>query len=703
MVVGATALGVTAAISAADAGIPVTLIEQEPVLFPSIHLTREILGPSPEEWPYTTSLPRFPLSTETGEGKDIAVVWTNQIGQFIKRNHLLAVSCSRRVSAMEFIPRSSHPYGVDAVRVSFDREGTDLVAGAILWAQDLRWQDEVREIRQGYEGRVIFQGQPSWGPFDLTQVQLRLPSARVLISGGGDMSAEDYIAVTTGMTHVVLARGLGIPQRLMAQLERAAHHADNWLNQTGPEVRFLAALDATCHDLANSALEIDAVSRGLEQIVLPLAAHARLIHRGPLLLTEDWLGRFLISLVSKHVRRMYGHEAVLPNVFIKDIRPAASDPHECIDHRTGWAAGAYSGDLPVDLDCTGRDHEVVLEGSDKLEGRPDGTYNLILVRHGFRGGLIGNLNLRSSTARSFGGPVRRHRRQRPSERPITEVLQPDRSLVLLLGASIWPKMGLAEEPSYRRSARFIQEYVTNSTGLAIPERRILDLFDSLKPTHEQLIEIQDFIATTATADDITDVLIYAISHGDVPRPPNDRLHVVLRDTRRDMVFATGMQVSSLAATLDTVAPKLRRFAIFDCCYSGEVALAFMAPDRSEAVAREMAADFGVARTGTLLFCSSSGDRASYAYPGDEFTLFTGAMAKILKNGLPQGGDAFTFHELREAVGEEVRRAQGPMPQMHVGKRHYDGALDDLRAFPNAVHFAWRGSQTSADPQKEENA
>jgi hypothetical protein len=87
------------------------------------------------------------------------------------------------------------------------------------------------------------------------------------------------------------------------------------------------------------------------------------------------------------------------------------------------------------------------------------------------------------------------------------------------------------------------------------------------------------------------------------------------------------------------------------------ARAFMAGDQADSVAREIAVDFGVARTGTLLFCSTSGDRASYAYPEEEFVLFAGAIATVLKNGVPHGGDAITFHELRDAVNAADARRE----------------------------------------------
>src|SRR5260370_41503374 len=92
-------------------------------------------------------------------------------------------------------------------------------------------------------------------------------------------------------------------------------------------------------------------------------------------------------------------------------------------------------------------------------------------------------------------------------------------LAVILGASHFPDaVMLAEGPAFYMSAADVREYLTQQSGLAIPRRNILSLFDDSRSPTDQIIEIAKFLSRRSLelkneSSRVEDLLIYYVGHG----------------------------------------------------------------------------------------------------------------------------------------------------------------------------------------------
>jgi hypothetical protein len=77
---------------------------------------------------------------------------------------------------------------------------------------------------------------------------------------------------------------------------------------------------------------------------------------------------------------------------------------------------------------------------------------------------------------------------------VMEDHRPARMLAILLGASTFPNApGLAESRAFHKSAADVKEYFWDESGLSLPMRNVLSLFDDSRPPSDQLVEIASFL------------------------------------------------------------------------------------------------------------------------------------------------------------------------------------------------------------------
>src|SRR6516225_362685 len=87
---------------------------------------------------------------------------------------------------------------------------------------------------------------------------------------------------------------------------------------------------------------------------------------------------------------------------------------------------------------------------------------------------------------------------------------PATTLVVLLGASEYPRKPAWTNPVLRTSAAAVRGYVTSSDGFGLAAAQVLDLFDSALDQVRQLLAIEQFLAAAGHARDL---ILYYIGHG----------------------------------------------------------------------------------------------------------------------------------------------------------------------------------------------
>jgi hypothetical protein len=282
---------------------------------------------------------------------------------------------------------------------------------------------------------------------------------------------------------------------------------------------------------------------------------------------------------------------------------------------------------------------------------------------------------------------------------MSRLLKSSATMAVILGAQDWSLAGLGKAPSFRRSAAYFHKYLLMPPpeGLGLEPDLVLNLFDDPTPASEQLTRIrevvQELIPERKDAEKpIEDILIYYVGHGSCNA--SRHLHLLVKDSRQGLEEDSSIGTPALARLLKVVAARQRRVLVLDCCFS-EAAASAVGAMRPADELNKTVADVAVAdlqqelqapEFGTLLFCSSPRSKASIGIPTAERTLFTGALLRVLQDGMSKDTDMFSFSDLAERVFTQMKMDYGndpppPRPALHQPDQRCGNMLM-LPAFPN---------------------
>lgn len=269
--------------------------------------------------------------------------------------------------------------------------------------------------------------------------------------------------------------------------------------------------------------------------------------------------------------------------------------------------------------------------------------------------------------------------------------RPETTLAVILGASEFPKAKdtLEPSPSFKRSAEAFRDYLLSQDGLGLDKNNVLDLFDTAVPSSDIDEQLRDFlrdrISTKSNGEKcVQDLIVYYVGHGGFTQSGTD-YYLALRGTRLDNPLQTGYPVRSLATTLKTYAQKVRRFVIFDSCFSASAYAAFQASGPVQ-VALQQTLDVLPPEKGTALLCASGPRNPAKAPPDARYTMFSGALLDVLHEGDAAEPEYLTFQSLSEAVQQRIRAEyedEAVRPEVHFPDQP-QGSIGKLPLFPNAV-------------------
>ena len=228
-------------------------------------------------------------------------------------------------------------------------------------------------------------------------------------------------------------------------------------------------------------------------------------------------------------------------------------------------------------------------------------------------------------------------------------------LVVFLGASEFPNASqqFAANPAFNNSAADLRDYFKDRAGLSVPERNIEWLFDDSRSPADQLAHIAQFLQARgqeleSNGGQVSDLMIYYVGHGLFTR--NDQTYcLAIRSTNTGIEGASSIRVADLAALIKDRATFLRRFLIFDCCFSAATLAEFQS---SQAAAVNLKRE--LPSRGTALFCSSSAHKASLSPQGLPRTMFSDALITVLREGNKNFGPRLSLSDLGDAVRQYLR-------------------------------------------------
>ncbi len=252
----------------------------------------------------------------------------------------------------------------------------------------------------------------------------------------------------------------------------------------------------------------------------------------------------------------------------------------------------------------------------------------------------------------------------------------DGSLIaILIGAQEFPKHSALDKKSFGLSNDAILGYIQDY--LSLGAEQILNLFDDPASVIELDERIIDFLSKYFNAKNI---IVFYIGHGGFLL--NREYYLTTRCTAKGREHTTGLRISTLAHTLSSFIGEKNLFLILDCCFAGEAVRDFQSAELAEIVdARTFDA---LPQAGTALLVASSKDEPAIAPNDQQYTMFSEALLKVLREGIPGKPERLTLHEVAVATQAYIKAKYGGLgvrPEVH-SPRQRGINIADLQIFPN---------------------
>jgi hypothetical protein len=266
---------------------------------------------------------------------------------------------------------------------------------------------------------------------------------------------------------------------------------------------------------------------------------------------------------------------------------------------------------------------------------------------------------------------------------------PQTTLAIVTGASVFKRSpDLAQGKRFKDSADDFLAYLRDPDGFSLPEKNLLNLFDSDDDPDSLLEQIEIFlddrVKQLAPDGGPQDLLLYYLGHGGFTTDNKYRLAV--GRTRAGSEDTSSIRMGDLARTIKNKAGQIRKYLILDCCFAAEAFKYFQSTRQSspgEAAQVELR-DALAPATGTTMLCSSSAIETSKAPEEEKYTMFSGALLQTLRDGIPRSKRRITMAQLGEAVASFIRQQykEGAVRPQVLSPDQRDDELKDIPLFPN---------------------
>ena len=243
-----------------------------------------------------------------------------------------------------------------------------------------------------------------------------------------------------------------------------------------------------------------------------------------------------------------------------------------------------------------------------------------------------------------------------------------------------------DSPAFKNSANRFKQYILSNNGFGLPDKNLLDLFDSEIGKTDQIKQLSNFLKKRSSVEPKpTDILIYYIGHGGFDRDVSSDYYLALRVTREGVEHATSFPIRDLAAILKQDARRLRRYVILDSCFSAAAYTAFQSTGPLE-VAKQKSLQHLPTR-GTSLLCASGPRDPAKILSDSEYTLFSNYLLQVLETGDADEGEMLSLSQVGELTKDlildsnldDIARPQVLSPSQD------QGAIANLPLFPNLAH------------------
>ena len=193
-------------------------------------------------------------------------------------------------------------------------------------------------------------------------------------------------------------------------------------------------------------------------------------------------------------------------------------------------------------------------------------------------------------------------------------------------------------------------------GFGIPPDDVYYLFDAHQTATLIISYISKFLRERTSQlkeedQPAQDLIIYYVGHGNFRETTNE-YYLLIRSTQPPDLYLSSIPIQSLAKALHEEARFLRRYIILDSCFSAAAYASFQSAPIE--VAYQNVTEF-LPEVGTALLCSSNRHVPSLAPPDLEYTMFSGALIEVLRQGDANLPAYFSIQDLYSIIREKIRK------------------------------------------------
>jgi hypothetical protein len=266
--------------------------------------------------------------------------------------------------------------------------------------------------------------------------------------------------------------------------------------------------------------------------------------------------------------------------------------------------------------------------------------------------------------------------------------------LVILGASEFRSDRFHSNPSFLRSKEAFKGAVIAS---GIPSDRVLDLFNTKVLAGPLADRIDAFMRLHQP---ITDVIIYYCGHGDFT-DGND-FYLALAETRKGREATEGLNLRHLRTDLGKWLTPRRVYLVLDCCHAAAALTQnqWMSGPLTDAIAEQIFESFP--KNGTALLAAAPASAPAKAFSDEELTVFTGALVRVLRDGIDDGEPRLGFRrifEKAEKIIKDERAGTAPLPELYP--RTPDHAdITETPIFLNSARRKRNADASSVEPDHE---
>ncbi|MEV6979040.1 tetratricopeptide repeat protein [Kitasatospora sp. NPDC093806] len=263
---------------------------------------------------------------------------------------------------------------------------------------------------------------------------------------------------------------------------------------------------------------------------------------------------------------------------------------------------------------------------------------------------------------------------------------PERSRIVLVGASEYTDPELPDLPAVRRTVTDLAALFTDPDHGLVPEGNCTVLLDDgdLRTIGRQLR------TATEAAEDL--LLVYFTGHGLVGGLKHD-LYLALPDSEYEAPEYGSLEYDKLRGTV-LRSRATTKIIVLDCCFSGR------------AVSDTMSGGTGVGGdtinqlevAGTYVLTSAQHDQVALSPPGEDHTAFSGRLIRLLREGVGGGPEFLTVDELYQRLTALMLAEGLPVPQNRATKNASLIALGVNRAYADTAAPVLRRRREEAELQ-----